>query len=350
MFLVGALCLAAFLLARLISNNGSSSLREATPIPATPSQKIAPMENGLVYYDGMTLHALNNKGKQMWSYAAGSPADFSVDSQGISVWSGTKLTLLSDRGATILSTDMLKPVLSVNLGERYVAIQRGEEHESEIVIIERGGREIDKIQFPDLTVLNYGFFNGGKLFWVLTLNTEGTVPLCMISTYQPGGMRAGTISESDQILYRVIFQSSQIRAVGTKYIRSYDYMAKEKPEDRLLVYGWHAVSIDPGVDNPLMAFVPTEQLDAGAKINDVRLIKGNSERKIRFPIACFSVFVNKDTMYGFSENYVFVTRSGEKHPTAYMLPVTVDRVFGVTGDQSAIVSSGGVVYLVSVPG
>lgn len=348
--LVAALCTVAFLIARQIVIRNMPAIRESIALPASPTQDIQPMSNGVVYYDGSTLRGLNSRAKQVWTYSAGSIADFYVDRYGVSTWSGSHVTFLTDRGSTIHSSDMQKTVLSARLGEKYAAVQIGEEHNSQIVAIERErGRQVDTIDVSGVTILNYGFYNNGNLLWVLSLNTEGTVPLCMITTYQPNRVQKGSISESDQIIYKVIFQSSQILAVGTKHIRSYDYMAKEKKDERVLVYGWYAVSIDDDSDNPLMAFAPTSQTSGIPQINDVRLIKGDQEQRIRLPISCFSVFVNNNTMYGFSNQYVFVAHMSDKKPTAYALPVYADSVFGITGDGSAIISSDGVVYLVPLP-
>lgn len=346
---VTTLCASAFFLARGIVDRQMPVIRSAIALPARPGQNIQPMGGGVLYYDGATLHALGSNGRQTWNHTAGSNADYAVGFEGVAVWADTLLSLLDSKGTTIYSENLEKKILSARLSNLYVAVQIGTEHNSEMMILERGGREIESIDLPDQTVLDYGFFAGGSLFWVMTLNTEGTVPMCSVNTYKPGRMLTGSISDSQQTIYQVLFQSSQVRAVGTDYIKSYDYYSKEKIEDRNLVYGWYLMNLEEKVDNPLMAFVPIAQSNAIPNISDVRMIRGKQEQTIRLPIACFRLLVKGDAVYCFSNQYVFIARMGDEKPAAYVLPVHAESVLGMTDGGSAIVTSGDVVYLVPMP-
>ena len=346
LLVVAALCLGAFLLARVIAQGRPSMLRGATQTPAFANQHIEVLGNGILYYDGASLHALDDRARQMWSYSVGIEAGFSVGTGGVAAWSNEQLSLLSgDQGLTLYSGNAGGPVLDARIGTQYAAAQTGTEHNSTLVIMDHGGRQVDKIELPNQTVLDFGFFNGDTLVWVMYLNTEGTVPTCSITTYRPNRMQTGTITDENQVLYEVVFQSTKIRAVGTDYIKDYEYTTKEIPDNRMLVYGWYLMGIDDRSDNPLMAFVPVDQADSTTGVNDLRMIRGQTDQWVRLPYAAHNVLVLDDAVYAFNNQYAMITRMGNLTPTSYMLPIYADRVLGVTENRSAVVSSGGSIYL-----
>ena len=356
---VALVSLTAWLIASQIVSRQSGALRTATALPARTGQKMEPLGDGVVYTDGTTLHALNGKGLQVWSYAAGSGSSFSVGKGGVAVWQSRTLSLLTgDQGATLYSGTMENTIVDARMDTQYAAVQvlatrtdaqggaqSPSEHDSVMLILEHGGRQVDRIELPNQTILDFGFFYNGSLFWVMSMDTEGTVPMCSISTYKPGKMLAGTITDSQQVLYEVLFQSSKIRAVGTTHIKDFDYTSRELTEDRLLVYGWYLMDLDDDADNPLMAFVPVAQAESG-QIQDVRMIRGQTDHPVRLPYASSRVFARDDTIYAFTNQYVSMCRLDQTTPETYAMPIYVDDVVGITKDHQAIVSSGGVMYLV----
>ena len=348
--LVALLCAGAFFLARSIASGRSSALKGATATPAYADQTIDVLGEGMLYYDGTTLHALNQNGKQIWTYAVGANAGFSVGTGGVAAWTGTMLSLLASKdGATTFGGNVEDTVLDVYVGGMYSAVQVGTEHNSVMLLLDHDGRKVDRIEFKNQTILDFGFFNNDALFWVMSLDTEGTVPLCSISTYRPGKMLAGTITDTQQVLYEVLFQSSKIRAVGTTHIKDYSYSAKENTADRMLVYGWYLMGMDERSQNPLMAFVPIDQSDGVAGISDIRMIRGQIDQSVRLPYPANRVLALDDTVYAFTNQYVMVCRLGETAPTAYTLPMYIDSALGITESKKAIVTSGGSVYLLPLP-
>ena len=314
----------SFLLARLLVGNRSTVLTRAALLPCTPDQNIQPLGNGLVYYDGNLLRRLDGSLEQSWSCMVGSGADYVAGENGVAAWNGTMLTLLdASSGASLYSGNMEQSILSARMGPTYAAVLTGEEQNSTMIVMDRSGAQVDAISFENVTVMDYGFF----------------------STYRPGRSLAGTITDAEQVVYHVLFEDAQIRAVGTTYIKTYDYTGPEITSDRQLVYGWYMVDVGEG-ENPLMCFVPTGQADGSLSVNDVRLIRSSSERKIRMPFACTGLLIKGSTLYGFSGQYAMICGPEAEKPTVYTLPLTTDRVIGLTDNQSAIIVSGDQVYLV----
>lgn len=346
LLLVAVLTGGSFLLARLFVGNRSTTLTRATLLPCDPTQNIQPLGNGLVYYDGNLLRRLDGSGQQSWSCMVGAGADYEAGKHGVAAWNGTMLTLLdASGGASLYSGNMEKSILSAHMGSKYAAVLTGAENDSTLIVMERAGKQVDAIRFENKTVMDYGFFSDGAMLWVMTLDTEGTSPMSAISTYRPGRSLAGTITDAGQVVYHVLFEDAQIRAVGTDYIKSYDYTGPEVTSARKLVYGWYMAAAGQGND-PALCFVPMSQADGSLKVNDVRLIRASSERRVHMPFTCSSLLMQGSTLYGFSGQYAMICGSDAAKPTVYTLPLTTDRVIGLTDSQSAILVSGDQVYLV----
>ena len=202
-------------------------------------------------------------------------------------------------------------ILSAKAGAVYTAVLLSPEHDSTIVILENGGREVDRLTFADQTVLDYGFFSNDTLFWVMTLDTSGTVPTTAISTYRPGRMIVGSITDAQQLMYQVMFQSSQVVCAGTTHLKVYDYTGREDESRRTLIYGWYLAAVEDGVDDPMMAFVPGAQYGAGGEMRDVRMMRANVDEIVRMPFACSTLVAKGDRVYGFSaDGHVMVARTG----------------------------------------
>lgn len=344
------ICVASYLVARQITSSPGNSLSQAISLPCTPDQEIVALGDGVIFNDGVTLHALDGRGRQMWGYTGGAGARFEVYDGGVASWNGSRLTLLdSGSGASLFSGSLEKNILSAKLGTEYVAVQIGEEYSSTLVVLTRGGQQVDKIELPNQTVLDYGFFSSGNMLWVMTLDTEGTLPVSVITTYRPGRIQTGKISSTDQVIYRVLFQSGNIKAVGRNYLLTYDYTGERTGDAAPLVYGWYLMDAGAPSDEVLMVFAPQGEVDSNVAVSDVRLLMGSRDRIIRMPFPCFSIYVLGGKVYGFNHQYVMICGINDAEPAAYQLPVSADRVLGLTGSGAAIVVSGDSVYLVPLP-
>ena len=225
----------------------------------------------------------------------------------------------------------------------------GPEHDSTIVLMEPGGRMVDSIMLSDQTVIDYGFFYNDTLFWVMTLDTNGTTPSCTVSTYRPGRRMVGSISDGEQLLYSAVFQSSHILVTGDTYLKSFNYNGTEETERRRLIYGWTLAAVDREGANPIMAFTPSGQYDSSSLMRDVRMVQGDNEQIVRMPFGCGALTAVGNRVYGFSgEGYVMIAEMGRQKVDAYQMPVYFDKVYGVTRDNVALLGSGSTIYMVSL--
>ena len=325
---------------------------EYTAVTLTGNNGVQVSGDGFVYYNGSTLASVSSTGETLWTYMVGANASFHAGDAGVAAWSGRTLTVIDRENAdTIYSNPTMEAeVLSARTGEVFTAVLLAPEHDSTVVLIENGGREVDRIAFADQTVLDYGFFSAGELFWVMTLDTSGTVPTTAISIYRPGRMIVGSITDAQQMMYQVMFQSSQVVCAGTTYLKVFDYTGQEIADKRVLTYGWYLAAVEQSSDDPMMAFVPDAQYGAGSEMRDVRMLRSNLDQIVRMPYPCKALVAKGDRVYGFSDSgYVMVARAGVQKVDAYTLDVAGGTVYGVTDDRVAVIVSGNTAYLVNLP-
>lgn len=329
---------------------GASTFSNYRLVQLDAAQKVEAVSDGFVYYNGSSVTKMGSDAGTRWSYLTGTGADFHASDEGVAAWVDRSLTLIdNDSGATTYSGAMDDKILSAKVGGTYTAVLLGPEHDSTIVLMENGGRRVDSITLAGQTVVDYGFFYNDTLFWVMTLDTNGTVPGCTISTYRPGRRIVGSITDGEQILYHAMFQSSKILCAGDTYLKTYDYNGAETVEERRLVYGWTLADADNEADSPMMAFVPNGQYDGNIEMKDVRMIRAGMEQTVRMPFDCTSMVAKGDRVYGFSGNgYIMVAQMGQQKVNAYNVSLPFEEVVGVASNNVAILKNGNTICLVSL--
>ena len=350
--IVASICLLSYLGAtiyhKVADNNAFGSY---VAIAGAQSMEVQLAGDGFVYYDGSSLTYMDSRGKVKWTYLVGGGIDFAASSNGVAAWNGRSLTLIDiENGTTTYSADQGAEVTSARVGSRYAAVLMEEKGSGRISVMEKGGREVYSAELDQLTAVDYGFYSGGAQLWVMALDTTGSVPTCGITTYSPRSMSiVGQISDMEQLMYSVNFQSDNVNCTGVTYNKTYDYNGREIESRRRLVYGWYLLDSASG-EAPLMAFVPTGQTDGpGDVISDVRMIKGNIDRIVHMPFPCADIAVHGDKVYGFaSDGHVMVASPAAQKVNAYQMPFYIDRVYGMTDSGVAVISSGNTLYLLSV--
>lgn len=346
-----ALTLIAYFVASLFNNGSNSPLASVIKLNMVSNRDVQISGSYIYYLESGSLHCVDTNGKYVWNQGVDANSQFYATDYGITVWSGKKFAIYeNDTGVSTASTTMPGQILSACVGDLYAAVVLEPEHDSTVILTDRYGNTVDTLtDFAGLTVMDFGFFAGRDLFWIMTLDSSGSTPACTISTYKPGKRNTGTIVDMEQVIYQVMFRSSQIIAVGTNYLRLFDYHGDEIKDERQTVYGWYLHDVDKSSDNPLMLFVPNQQAEGQIQISDVRMIRGHSDKIVHLPIKCNSVEAKGTTMYGFSTEHIVVYPFDSIQANAYKLPMAVNNVIGITDDKTAVVTSGGSIYLIKLP-
>lgn len=351
LLIVAFSCLIAYGAARLFLNFNQRTPYEYKVAEIGSNNGLEVVDDGFVYYDGTTITMVDTDAKVKWNYYFGADAAFDATRYGVAAWADNALTLIeSSTGTTTYSGTMESEVLSARIGERYTAVLLGPEHNSTIVLMEKGGRKINSITLANQTVIDYGFLSNGSLLWEMSLDSSGTVPATTVNTYRPGKEIVGSIHDKEQLVYATVFQSSYFCCAGETHLKVYDYTGTEDRSRRRLVYGWYMSSVDENMaDNPMMAFVPNEQYGGGSAIQDVRMIRAGVDQQVRMPYGCQSLVSRNDRVYGFStEGYVMIATQGSPKVNAYQLPMLFDKVYGVTANNIAVLGNGGYIYMLNL--
>ena len=344
-------CVTAFLGARIYSGVTRRSAYDYKSVSIPTNQGLEVVDDGFIYYDGSSISSVTTEAKVKWSYLIGANASFHATDFGVAAWINQKLMLIDQlSGTTTYTSDMEAEVLSARMGEKYTAVVLGPEHNSTIVLMEKGGRRVNSITLSSQTVIDYGFLSKGTLLWVMTLDTSGTVPSCTINTYRPGKERVGLIHDNEQLIYGVVFQSSYYCCVGNTYLKVYDYTGNnENRSKRRLVYGWYMAAQDDALDDPMLAFVPSSQYDSSGGMHDLRMIRANLDQQVRLPYGCQSLVARNDRVYGFStEGFVMIAEQGKIQVNCYRLPMQFDHIYGVTNNGYAILANGTTIYMLNL--
>lgn len=344
--------LIAFGIALIASHSGNIPLKSAIRLNTTNTGDVQTGGEYIYYLEAGSLHCVSSRGKFEWNVGVDSGSHFRVSSKGIAVWSGQRLRLINrNTGAPMGSYTASTDILSAVVGDKYAAAVLGPEHNSTIVLMDLDGNVRDTVDnLSDLTVIDCGFFDGRDLCWVMCLDSTGTLPTCRISTYKPGKRETGAITDMEQVFYKVMFRSSYICAVGTNFMKVYDYTGQEKEDERLTVYGWYLEAVDSiQSDDPLMLFVPNRQSGEVIEMQDIRCIKNGEEYMMHLPEKCDRLMCRGNTIYGFNKNHLIVGTYGSPMQNLYELPMMVDEVIGITEDNVAVVTSGSFIYMITLP-
>lgn len=339
-------------IALIASHSGNIPLKSAVRLNTTNNGNVQTIGDYVYYLEAGSLHCVTSSGKFEWNVGVDSGSDFSVTNQGIAVWSGSRLRIIDkDTGGTMGSVTAQSDIISAVVGDRYAAMVLAPEHSSTVVLTDLYGNIVDTLtELDGLTVIDCGFFEGRELFWLMTLDSTGSLPTCKISTYKPGKRETGAITDMEQVIYQVMFRSSYICAVGTDYMRVYDYTGVEKEDQRVTVYGWYLEAIDSTTtDDPLMLFVPNSQSAQDIAIKDIRCIKGNEEFMMHLPEACSRLICRGNTVYGFSGSHLVIGNYKSTQQNVYELPMAVDEVIGITNNYVAVVTGGSFIYMIKLP-
>ena len=347
LLLSALVCLAAFFAALLARNGQSVPLRSAIRLNATSISDVQVQGDRIFYLEGGSLHCVNTRGKFVWNAGVDAASNFTVNKSGVAVWSGTRMTTIDiTSGVPLGNIQLPQDVTYAVMGDVYSAAVIGPEHSSKVVLTDRFGNTVDTLTyFDEVLVMDCGFFEGREIFWIMTLDSTGSEPVCRISTYKPGRRETGQINDMEQLIYRVIFRSNSILAVGTRYMAMYDYTGSETKSARVNLYGYYLEAVDEN-EEPTLLFCPSSQTGA---VKDARAIFAGNEYLLHMPVECRRLLVKDQTVYGISRERLAVTTLGTGDVLTYNLPMQVNDVIGITADKTAVITSGGAIYLIKLP-
>ena len=357
LIVLGALALIiAVAIGFALSGTRRENVGRVTRIGATLSQNVMPFGDSVIFYDGTTLHCVAATGGNEWSYQIGTNADYDATQERIVAWSGNDLFILNSRGRLIYNNSMSDTIQFASAGDGYVAAFVGQPDNGVVSVINEQGQIVDNITVENQTLLDIGFFwsetsssaQQTELMWMLGLDTTGTVISTELQTFQPGRLSTGKSSLGEHIAYSVYYADGTLNVVDTRQITHYNYRVLEQGSSTL-IYGYTVEDVAQSGGVTYQLLIPEQETSEGIYISNVRLMAGSVDRVIHLPSECLAVKLGTRSVYGFSQNAVYVCHFGETTFASHALPINITAVLGMITDNRAVVASGSEIYVIELP-
>ena len=326
-------------------------------LPCYSNQNVTPFRDGLLYYDGASIHHLSSSGMIRWSFPAGTDVKFAVGPTHMAIWSGTQLFLVDKDGNATYNESMEANVQFVRVGERYVAAIVGDDTEPKLIVKDLKGTQVDAEleAYSGLMILDAGFYGEqGEYLWTLSLDVFGTAPNTILNTFQVGKMNYNEVSLGEALTYRVIYENARLRVFTTRQVYTYDYRAVQDTNSTMLVYGWKLIDVDiPERGRAKMLLAPTSQTSSAQLISELRVLEGMSDKRYTLPTTCVGASIYRGNIYAISADYIYRADMSSQKFFGYQIPapegVAVTAFYGITDDGRMLLASGETMYSLTLP-
>ena len=326
-------------------------------LPCYSNQNVTPFRDGLVYYDGASIHHLSSSGTIRWSFPAGSDVKFAVGPTHMAIWSGTQLFLVDKDGNATYNESMEANVQFVRVGERYVAAVVGDDTEPKLIVKDLKGTQVDAEAeaYNGLMILDVGFYGEqGEYLWTLALDVFGTAPNTVLNTFQVGKMNTGEVSLGEALTYKVIYENAKLRVFTTRQVYTYDYKCVQDTNSTMLVYGWKLIDADiPERGRAKLLLAPTSQTSSAQLISELRVLEGMTDKRYTLPTTCVGASIYRGNIYAIAPDYVYRADMNSQKFFGYQIPVPegveITAFYGITDDGRMLLASGETMYSMTLP-
>ena len=341
----------------LVSFLTRTSTVTALSLPCYAHQDVTVFQDGVLYYDGASIHFVNAGGGIEWSYPVGDGASFSVSEDHLVIWAGTQLFIVNEKGKPSYNESMEAPIQFARIGKKYAAVVTGDELKSTLIVKDLQGSQVDTEtdSFNGMFLLDCGFYGASNEYmWTLSYDVYNPAVSSIMHTFQVGAMNTGEVRLGEHLAYRVISADNLLNVFTTQQMYIYDYKGVQNVNDTMLVYGWkyldHATP-DRGATQFLLA--PTSQTSSVQSITELRVFSSALDRRYTLPSSCVGAAIDSGRIYAVSDQYLYAGQVNSQRFYAHDMNLPDDRIVtdfvGLTDDGYAIVISNSEVYSVSLP-
>lgn len=329
----------------------------ALSLPCYAHQDVTVFQDGVLYYDGASIHFVNAGGGIEWSYPVGDGASFSVSEDHLVIWAGTQLFIVDAKGKPSYNESMEAPIQFARIGKKYAAVVTGDDLKATLTVKDLQGTQVDAETeaFDGMLILDCGFYgSNNEYMWTLSYDVYNPAIATIMHTYQVGQMNTGEVNLGEHLAYKVIYADNLLNVFTTQQMYIYDYKGVQNVNDTMLVYGWkyldHAVP-DRGATQFLLA--PTAQTSAVQSITELRVFTSALDRRYTLPSSCVGAAIDSGRIFAFSDNYLYAGNVSSQRFYAHDMNLPDDRLVtsfvGLTNNGYAIVISNNEVFSVSLP-
>jgi len=352
-----AVVLAAVLAVHFLRGYGKGKEIGLASLPCYSNQSVTPFRDGLVYYDGVSIHHLASTGTIRWSFPAGSDIRFSVGPTHLAVWSGRQLSLVDRNGNATYNENLEGEVQFARVGERYAAVVVGADTEPKLIVKDLNGAQVDveAEAYSGLLILDAGFFGDqGEYMWTLALDVFGTAPNTIMNTFQVGKMNTGAVSLGEAMTYKVLYENARLRVFSTQQVYTYDYKCVQDTNATMLVYGWKLIDYEiPERGRAKLLLAPTSQTSSEQLISELRVLEGDRDKRYTLPATCVGAHMHNGNIYAVSGDYVYRADTNSQRFFGYKIPGgtsgEITASYGITSDGKMLLASGESMYALTLP-
>lgn len=355
--LLGVIALVTIITVLIYFFSNRSESITAQSLPCYADQDVTVFQEGVLYYDGESLHYVNSDGGVEWSYNAGRNAQFSVSDTHIILWANQQLSIINEKGKSSFSRNMEDPIQFARIGSHHAAIVTGDELKPTVYVRDLEGTHVDfeTTMYDGMFILDCGFYGkNDEYLWTLSYDFYAPVVTSQIHTFQVGSMTTGSITVDDHLVDEIIYVNNQLNVFTTQQMYTYDYRGVEVADSSKLVYGWEYLDHDiPKRDPANILLASTKQINEAGGITDLRVMSTSLDRRYTLPSACVGAAIDEGHIFAFSSNYLYSGTVDSQRFYAHAIPLPDGRIvtgfLGLTSDGHAIVLSNDEVYAVSLP-
>lgn len=327
----------------------------AHALPCPYSEDIYPFGENVLYYDGMSIHCMSDRGAVRWSFQIGPNAGLHCTDKVIVAWVGSTIFILDQNGHSSYNDNLGEEIQFARAGAQYIAAVVGGNSTPRLVVKDHTGAHMDEEAdaYTNLILLDVGFYGkNGEYMWTLALDVYGTAANTILNTFEVGKMNTGEVSLGDSIAYAVVYENSLLRVINTRKMLTFNDRGSEDTAASVLVYGWHYLDSEvPDRGNALLLFAPTSQAESIFDIRELRLISGNTDKRYSLPDTCIGATVWNKNVYAISDDTLYRAGQNDSRFATYELPMeeAATRYLGALTNGRAIVACGDQVYVVTLP-
>ncbi len=341
----------------LIGALGRTSSISALSLPCYAHQDVTVFQDGVLYYDGASIHFVNAGGGIEWSYPVGDGASFSVSEKHLIIWAGSQLFIVDAKGRPSYNQSMDAPIQFARIGGRYAVVVTGDDLTPKVYVKDLQGAQVDEETeaFDGMMVLDCGFYGASdEYMWVLAYDIYNPEITSIMQTFQVGQMNTGTISISDHLAYKILYANNKLNVFTTQQMYIYDYKGIQDVNNTLLVYGWKYLDHDvPERGSANMLLAPTAQTNSVQSITELRVLSDVLDRRYTLPSSCVGAALEDNRIFAFSSEYMYSGNINSQRFYAHTVPLpdgrTVSGLVGITNNGYAVVTSNNEVFSVSLP-
>lgn len=342
---------------RFLRNVGGTTEIGVSRLTCFAGQSVTPFGENVLYYDDASIHCLSGTGAIRWSFPVGSGASFAASDTHLVIWQGSQLYIVDQNGRATYNENMSGEVQFARISKQYAAIVIGDDTAPDLVVRDLQGAQVDEETeaFSGMLLLDVGFYGDqGEYMWTLAMDVYGTAINTVMNTFQVGKMNTGEVSLGERLAYKVVFENKKLRVFTTQQLYTYDYKAVQDTNSTMLVYGWKLIdSFVPARGDARLLLAPTSQTSNSQEITELRLLMGTEDHRFALPSTCVGAMVNEQSIYGFSDTYMYRSDVSSQRFYAYALPLPEgERVTAYLGRLTSgrvLLASGETVYSVSLP-